>query len=118
MIGEEWKKASLETIGRGVATELFQREFDKVLENIDDPNCKTDAVRTISLKFSIKPNDIGNEASVSVSATSKLEPVKDHSSSLTIVKNGPQRGAYTHNIHQQEMDLGANVTEMGGRNNA
>ena len=56
MITEE-EKLALENIGDGAASELFDIALQDVLKDIEDPNKKQDAVRSIVLKFNFKPAD-------------------------------------------------------------
>lgn len=47
---------TLENLGGGAASEMFQGSLEKVIENIINPNTKPDAARTITLKMKIKPD--------------------------------------------------------------
>lgn len=118
MIGSEWKKVELSTIGNGVATELFQRELQKVLENLADDDCIFDGKREISLNFSFKQNLDRSECSVLIQAKSKLTPVNAHASNITIVQSGPNHGAYTHDLKQTTFDIAGEdetVSKIGGK---
>ena len=46
---------TLDNLGGGAASEMFQGSLEKVIENIVNPNTKAEAVRTITLKVKIKP---------------------------------------------------------------
>ena len=63
---------TLENLGNGGAMELFQRELKKVLENIRDPNTDAEAVRAVTLKVLIKPQESREQAALKVHVESKL----------------------------------------------
>lgn len=63
---------TLESVGRGAAVQLFAREFEKVLQNIQDPNTDPEEVRQISITVKVKPNKNRDEAQARVAVTSKL----------------------------------------------
>jgi hypothetical protein len=48
-------RVTLANLCQGGAEEIFQRDLDKVLENICDVNTPSEAERTISLKIKLKP---------------------------------------------------------------
>lgn len=62
----------LENLGYGAAEELFQDELAKVIKNINDPNTKADAKRTITLKVTLKPNENRSMCLSEISCDSKL----------------------------------------------
>jgi len=68
------EKLSLENIRGGAATEVFNRELQAVMDDIVDPNKVTDAVREVTLKLKIKPDEKGSIGAVQVSVGSKLAP--------------------------------------------
>jgi len=67
---------TLETLAGGAAGELFLHELERVAENILDVNTEADAVRSITLKVTIKPGDERGSAGVTVTCASKLGPQK------------------------------------------
>lgn len=76
---------SIETIGGGVIPERFDRELRRVLKNIADPNTHPKAKREITVKVTIKPSESREIASMTVSCSSKIAPVRDHETSLYFV---------------------------------
>ncbi|MBN1567964.1 MAG: hypothetical protein JXA73_08950 [Acidobacteria bacterium] len=60
------------TIGNGVLGELFDRELERVVSDILDLNTKADAIRTISIKIAIKPDENRNFGMVGISVSSSL----------------------------------------------
>lgn len=67
-------EVTLETVNDGAAPDLFQRELERVLENILDPNTDPEKKRRIRLDVEFKPDESRSEGRVTVSAKSKLAP--------------------------------------------
>lgn len=61
-------------LAQGAVQEKLDREFEKVFENIQDPNVKATAKRTIALKIDLVPDDVRQVVKTNVTATSKLAP--------------------------------------------
>lgn len=61
-------------LAQGAVQEKLDREFEKVFENIQDPNVNATAKRTITLKIDLVPDDVRQVVKTNVSATSKLAP--------------------------------------------
>jgi hypothetical protein len=67
---------SLETLAQGAAVELFNDELTRVLGNILDPNTKPTTTRSVTLTFTIKPDEDRSYAGALIDVKSKLAPVK------------------------------------------
>lgn len=63
-------------LAQGAVQEKLDREFEKVFENIQDPNVKATAKRTITLKIDLVPDDVRQVVKTNVTATSKLAPTE------------------------------------------
>lgn len=68
---------SLETINlnnaaQGVANNLFMRELESVIENINDKSTYAVEKRKITLEFEFKPDENRDTVDISVTAKSKL----------------------------------------------
>jgi len=106
---------SILDIGGGIVDRQFFTEWEAVLENINNPNVKTDAVReiTITLLFyfwKIKPSNKGTGiARILSSARSKLaqEPAEEGSLYLHRHPQALTLSAYSHNPQQSEFDFTA-----------
>ncbi|MBM6708700.1 replication terminator protein [Ligilactobacillus salivarius] len=61
-------------LAQGAVQEKLDREFEKAFENIQDPNVKATAKRTITLKIDLVPDDVRQVVKTNVTATSKLAP--------------------------------------------
>jgi hypothetical protein len=69
---------SLEQLAEGAAGELFEREMQRVLGNILDPNTDWKKRREITLKFIIAANEDRESAILAVDANSKIAPARPH----------------------------------------
>lgn len=67
---------SLSTAAGGAAEELFDHELRKVLDNIQDPNTQADAIREVTLRLRIKPNEDRTSAEMTLLVVSKVAGVK------------------------------------------
>jgi len=74
----EAERVSLISIGGGAAVELFDRELERVLRNVLDPNCPADAKRKITLTFTFAPDDRRECSRVAISSETKLAPPLGH----------------------------------------
>ncbi len=70
------KEVSLETIQNGAVVDMFNEELQKVMENIADENTKPDAVRSITITVSIKPDKTRRSAATAIECKSRICPVK------------------------------------------
>ena len=91
MIETQVEQVGLVTIGGGAAVERFDYEFASVLQNIQDVNTDPKAVREVTLKVKVKPNDDRTFAINEIHATSKLAPIKPAVTSMHMSDglNGP-----------------------------
>jgi hypothetical protein len=79
----------LDNLGGGAAAELFEREMQKVLENIADPNTPYDKKREIALKVSILPNEERSLAAVEIGVSLKLPGTKPYQTYFSMgIENG------------------------------
>ncbi|MCK5614018.1 hypothetical protein KAR91_69790 [Candidatus Pacearchaeota archaeon] len=64
--------ATLTNVARGMAPQLFDREFKKVLENIQDTRTGAVKTRKIVMEFIIQPDQDRHALSIEVKAKSAL----------------------------------------------
>lgn len=100
-----YTKLDITNFAKGAAPELFQRELEQVLENINDVNTKGDFQREITLKFTIKPNADREEAQCMVEARSKLAPVKAAAGNTYFGKPNGKLTAFINDVNQMELDM-------------
>ncbi len=65
---------SIDQLAGGGVSERIQREFNKIAENVLDPNTKPDATRTLTVNITIKPNKNRQMGDAEVVVKSSLAP--------------------------------------------
>ncbi len=107
---------SLETVKNGAVGERFDIALQSVLDNILDPNTEPDKTRSITLKFSIKPNKDRDFCAVSISSDVKLAPISPLGAEFFIGKKNGKTVACERSIQQADLladtPLPANVTPI------
>lgn len=91
---------TLETIGGGAARERFAEEWDKVLENIADPNTDPEKKRTITIEVTVFPNKARDAADVTIASSRKLAPVTPADATVFFGKVNGRRVAVEHDPKQ------------------
>jgi hypothetical protein len=71
---------SYTTLGGGAAAEMFDRELEKILANIQDPNRPYKPPREITLKLTMKPDENREKVSISIAVSSKAPGFKSFDS--------------------------------------
>jgi len=66
----------LDTLADGAALELFKRELERVLLDVDDVNTLATAERTITLTVTLAPAESREAAAIRISCKSKLGKAK------------------------------------------
>jgi len=97
----DYKTVDLQSLNSGAAVELFEEAFEKVLDNISDPNTDPRALREIRLVVKIKPNEERSGAVTTVSVASKLANVKPHESFIVLGTDGSGLHAYVSDPKQK-----------------
>lgn len=67
-------KIKIEELAGGQLQEQFQKSFDKVLENLQNPNTSFKNSREINIKLKFTQNENRDDVHVSVLCTEKLAP--------------------------------------------
>jgi hypothetical protein len=98
------EKLDLSNIDGGGLMELAGRELERIVENIADPNTKTDAARELTIKVKIKPDEKGMSTELSYSVTSKM-PGAQTSKSRAWLAMGPDKrlGLFAIDTRQQPL---------------
>lgn len=93
---------TLDTIGSGALSELFEAELARILANIADPNTDTATKRVITIAVKFKPNRDRDVADVELSCSSKLAGIMTvqtqlfmgrHKGKLIAVENDPRQSS-------------------------
>lgn len=109
----EFKSVTLETLGNGAAAELFDIELQKVLENINDYNTKSDTIRMITLKVAIKPNDQRDSAIVGIQVESKLAPTNPYGTIFYFGHENGKMKVLETNTTEQKLPFPENKNDGG-----
>lgn len=80
-------KVGLQDIVGGQLQEKFERAFEKVIENLQDPNTSFKVKRGIDIKLSFTQNENRDDVSVSVVVSEKLAPQQDMNTKFYIAKD-------------------------------
>jgi len=95
---------TLDTICGGAAHQMFQREMEKVIENILDPNADESKARKITLEVVIRPDrKTAGKCNYILQATSKLAPISPQGSELFVGKKEGKFIAMEHDLRQQAL---------------
>lgn len=110
------EKVTLETLHHGAVLDLFNVEYEKLLSNISDENTSPTAVRSITIKIDVKPSKTRREAAVSVSASSRLAPIKPAETAIFFdLDEDGSLAAYEDNPEQIPLDFQSGaVNTIGG----
>ena len=84
----QFRPVTLTEMQGGAMQEIFERELEKVLENIQDVNTGPKATRKITLEVEFKPNESRDIAECTIRAHSKLSPVRELMSTVYLDGNG------------------------------
>lgn len=98
------KAVDLNSVGGGAAPELFQRELERIAENISDQNTRADAARKITLTFTFKPDSERRETVVLVEAKAALAPVTPARNTVYCGKIDGKSILIGHDPNQLELD--------------
>lgn len=113
----EERELSLSNICDGAAEPLFNRELQRVVDNIADVNTNADAVREITLKVRFKPDLKREMAHIDIQAVAKIAPFSPHASAAYLGKNAAGREcAIGRNPNQKDFDFGAEGVDSINKN--
>ena len=102
-MGTTHKKMTLETVGGGALTELFQRDLNTVLSNISDPNTSAKSMRKITVEIVFKPDEDRKAATITVASKAQLAGTREVSGQIFIGKEKGEPVAYTNDVRQEDM---------------
>lgn len=111
-----YEPVSLETLNSGQIVALFQRELEKILENIADDNTPIKAARSMTISIKFKPEEGGESMVVEVSAKSSLAPVKPSKSYALLSYDGERVTAFQNDPTQLKLGVeGVPIDEVTRR---
>lgn len=111
---KKMKQVQLDTLNRGAVMDLFDLEFGKVLQNIEDENTKPDEVRSVTITLKIKPDKTRRTAETKLSVTSKLSSVKPSESFMFFDKSEKGFEAFE-DEPTPELNFVEKITSTGGK---
>jgi len=95
------EEMKLETLKRGAVAEQFNEALDRVLENVVDPNTEAEAVRSVTLKVSLKPDEDRETIAIKANVTAKLASAEAITGKAFIVHTRDGVKAAEHDPAQQ-----------------
>lgn len=104
----ETQRLGLANLGDGGALELFDETLKQVLENIQDPNTKPDAARTVTLTVTIKPDLSRDFGHVEYKVVPKLAPIAPQKTRVFLAQRPDEFGSYyatEHNPKQPNLEF-------------
>lgn len=81
------KNILLEEIAGGALHEQFNRSFEKVIENLQNPNTPYKNAREINIKLKFTQNEMRDDVSCAVLVSEKLAPQAPIGTSFSVGKN-------------------------------
>lgn len=80
-------KIELKDFAGGALQEQFEKSFEKIIENLQDPNTSFKTAREINIKLKFTQNERRDDVSVVVAVGEKLAPQEAMTTSFAIGKN-------------------------------
>ena len=80
-------KVELQNLVGGQLQEKFEHAFEKVLENLQDPNTSFKVKRGITIKFDFVQNEKRDDVLISIDVSEKLAPQAGMKTSFSIGKD-------------------------------
>ena len=107
------RKSSILQMAKGAFEERVDREMDRVIDNILDPNTKATAKRKITLTVELVPDDERQTIGVSVTAKSVLAATNPVTTALFITSDSNGEMVVAEMVPQipGQMNLGGGVQE-------
>lgn len=93
----------LQTLEGGAVMERFNIALQEVLKNINDPNTEPIKARSITLKFTIKPDENREVCTVNISSDVKLAPVSPLNTHMFVGKKGNELVACVRSTRQGDL---------------
>lgn len=94
-------KINLQDIVGGQLQAKFERSFEKVIENLQDPNTSFKIKRGITIKLDFTQNENRDDVSVSVLVSEKLAPQQDMETKFFIGKDLATNEVYAEEYGKQ-----------------
>lgn len=99
----ELKEITLETVAGGAAPERFQKEWNRLLANAQDPNTDPETVRSVTVTVKVKPRPDRDSAALVLEVTSKLAPSAPVADLIYMGRDGDRFVAVGRDPRQKEL---------------
>lgn len=109
------EKLTLDNICEGAAHEIFDREVDALLKNINDPNTANADTRTITLEFKFKPSSGMEFMQVEINSRTKFANIAGVESSAHLSRKGAVLEAYAAKKKQGSLFDNVSSIDEGGK---
>lgn len=96
----------LGSIAGGGVSEVFDHEMHRALENIADPNTKSTAKRSITIKITLKPNEARSLAEIEYDIKTSLPGIETMKSSAYIAMDKGELNLYPFDTRQNALPFG------------
>ena len=96
-------EVTLENVAGQMAPKVFDHLFEKVLENIRDPNTDPEEVRSVTLTFKFKPLKSRNEAACVLESKLKLASIEPFAGHVFMRHGKGGTVATTHDTAQEDL---------------
>ena len=98
-----FKKLSLGSIADGAIVELFDYEWQRIVDDIADATKQPKAVRTLTIKLTVKPTEDRGSGDVEVDVSSKLAKTKAVSGTAYFTSENGRVASYVNDPKQEEL---------------
>lgn len=106
-----FESVTLDNLNQGAAKELFEGAWQRLLDNIGDPNTSPTKARVLTLKITVKPDEQREGATTEVAVTTSLAQHKPHTSSVLL--DGTMGGRVTASVSKlKQPELAENVSVL------
>lgn len=102
---DEFEEVKIETICKGIIPEMFEKQLEKILKNINDINTNPTDVRSIVFNISFKPS--ADRRHIDTTVTSDIKTSNKHGAKTMLFisrEKGGKMRAYENNPEQLEFD--------------
>jgi hypothetical protein len=99
---EEMQLVTLDTLAGGGAAELWEAEFRKLMDNVQDINTDPEAKRSVTLEVLVQPSKDREGAKVTVKVSSKLASFQPLSTNVFIGRRDGQLVAVSFDPRQTD----------------
>lgn len=108
------KEVDLVTLQHGAVLKMFNREMEKVLDNIDNENIKPDLPRTVTIKLTFTPDREREHAVIKIDVSSRLPSKPKEGVVFLAPKKGGRLAVMEDDWKQKELtdSNGENVFSM------